>query len=378
MTFTDDELIVAIEAHGVEGAARTLGVNRRTVQRRKAMLALKGYSPKHNMTHTVPDGFKVKGVSTLYREDGTVAAQWVKSAADAERREAMFREWIESAASSVPRIKPVAAPKRVADDLLGCFVISDYHLGMLAWAEETRGESWDLGIAKALLVDWFNYAIQLAPPAKRCAFVQLGDFLHIDGLTPATPEHGNILDADTRFQKIVRAAYDVQAQVINLLLRKHERVDVILAEGNHDPASSAHMRESFRFLYGDEPRVHVDTSPDPYYCIEHGQTSLFFHHGHKLQPEAIAQTFAAKFRAVMGRTKYSYAHMGHRHNYKVITTPLMEVTQHATLAAPDAYASRGGWLADRFAGEYTYHKNYGRFDPSRITPAMVRDWKAAA
>ena len=90
-TFTDDELIAAIEAHGVEGAAKTLGVNRRTIQRRKAMLALKGYSPQHDMTHPVPDGFKAKGVSTLYRDDGTVAAQWVKSTADAQRQRGYVR-----------------------------------------------------------------------------------------------------------------------------------------------------------------------------------------------------------------------------------------------------------------------------------------------
>ena len=47
-----------------------------------------GHSPEHDMTHTVPDGYLMKGASTLYREDGSIAAQWIKSTVDDVRREA--------------------------------------------------------------------------------------------------------------------------------------------------------------------------------------------------------------------------------------------------------------------------------------------------
>src|SRR6185437_10505544 len=90
-TVTDDELIAALREHGSHTrAALALGIDRRSVDRRAARLAAKGYSPQHDMTHTVPDGYKVKGVSTMYREDGTVAAQWVKSSEDLERRKELI------------------------------------------------------------------------------------------------------------------------------------------------------------------------------------------------------------------------------------------------------------------------------------------------
>src|SRR6185312_6701170 len=76
---SDDEVIAALESCGsINKAAKHLGVARYGLQARVKRLALKGYSPAHDMTHTVPDGFKVKGVSTYYDKDGKPAGQWVK------------------------------------------------------------------------------------------------------------------------------------------------------------------------------------------------------------------------------------------------------------------------------------------------------------
>lgn len=372
--YTDEQLIEAHKRLGsLRAVAREFGVAKSGVQARFKRLASKGYSPDHDMTHTVPDGYKVKGVSTLYREDGTVAQQWVKSTADAERQREMLEAAFAGFSDTIPRIRPSKAPRHVNADLLNCYVISDYHLGMLAWSEETKGDSWDLKIGEQILIDWFAAAITQSPDAETAVLCQLGDFLHIDGLEPVTPEHHNILDADSRFQKIVRCAIRVLREVTTRLLAKHKYVHIIMAEGNHDPASSIWLREWFAALYENEPRVIVDTSPDPYYCVEHGQTSLFFHHGHKRQVSNIAPVFAAKFRDVFGRTKYSYAHMGHRHSVDVKETSLMLVEQHRTLASSDAYASRGGWLSGRDAKCITYSKKYGEVGRVVLSPDAVRE-----
>jgi hypothetical protein len=207
--------------------------------------ALRGWSPEHDMTHEVPEGFGVAGVSTLYTTDDDgktrVAAQWVKSKQDTAARESLLQTAAEAMAEDIPRAKPTKAPLRCSADLLNAYVITDYHLGMLAWKEET-GADWDIKIAERLLVDWFAQAIACAPPAQTAVFAQLGDFLHWDGMDAVTPEHKNLLDADTRFQKLVRVAIRAIRQVIGMLLAKHERVHVIMAEGNHDPASSIWLR----------------------------------------------------------------------------------------------------------------------------------------
>lgn len=338
--------------------------------RRMARLALRGYSPKHDMTHVVPEGYRVRGVSTYYDAEGKPRGQWVKSQVDQDAVQAMIDAAVAGLSEEIPREKPRKAPEGTRDDLLNQYTVTDYHLGMLAWGEET-GADWDLSIAEDMLVEWFAQAIAIAPAARYAVFAQLGDFLHWDGMDAVTPASKHLLDADTRFQKLVRVAIRVIRRVIGMLLEKHEIVYVLMAEGNHDPASSIWLRELLRAMYEHEPRVIVEVSPDPYYCIEHGDTALFYHHGHKRKVANIDTVFAAKFREVFGRTKFAYAHMGHLHSVDVKETNLMIVEQHRTLAAPDAYASRGGWMSGRDAQVITYSKRFGEVGRVRVSSLMV-------
>ena len=337
----------------------------------EATLARQGWAPDHGISTPLPLGQKLRGTSTLIdKRTGEQVLQWVKSNEDAEEQAAIMEAVV---ASRIERVKPVKAqraPARTIDDLANVYVVSDYHLGMLSWPEET-GDDWNLDIAEKMLLDWFGAAIAQAPDAEHGVFCQLGDFLHQDGLEAVTPASRHLLDADTRFQKIVRVAIRAIRTVIGMLLAKHARVTVLMAEGNHDTASSVWLRELLAALYSDEPRITVDVSPDPYYCVEHGETALFFHHGHKKRMAGIDSVFAAKFREVFGRTKHAYAHMGHLHHIDIKETNLMVIEQHRTLAAKDAYASRGGWISDRDAQVITYSKRWGEVGRVRVSARML-------
>src|SRR3546814_12044783 len=61
-------------------------------------------SPEHDMTRTGPDGFKVKGVSSLYNKDGVLAVQWVKSTADGDRQYQMMLEAVAALSDEIPRV----------------------------------------------------------------------------------------------------------------------------------------------------------------------------------------------------------------------------------------------------------------------------------
>lgn len=366
-------LLDALRDYGSRAeAARALGIAERNVynglKRLKRRAAKQGYSPEHDMRKTVPEGYKVAGVSTLYDQDGEVKAQWVKSKSTPEEN---FDEIREAFLDALPREKALQKNKsKVDDNLLNLYLITDYHLGMRAWWEEA-GENWDTKIAENLIVRWFQKALTDSPRSHTAVLGQLGDFLHWDGVEAVTPSHGYVLDADTRYQKLIRVAIRVLRRIIRMLLKRHERVHLVMAEGNHDPASSMWLREVFSEVYADEPRISVDTSPDPYYCFEFGNVSLFFHHGHKRKVNNVDSVFVSKFREVFGRTKFSYGHMGHLHHDRVLETYLMHVEQHQTLAAADSYASRGGWASGRSAKCITYHSEYGEVERKTLTPAMV-------
>jgi hypothetical protein len=352
----------------IKAAADSIGISERNlyeqIRRIRQRAAEKGFTPH------VPNGHIVSGVSTLVR-DGEAIVQWVKTRADAEEQRKLIEEARQAMIESLPREKPVSIKSKNQDDsLLNLYVITDYHIGMKAWGEET-GADWDTRIAEDLLASWFSAAIRMAPNAGTAVLAQLGDFLHWDGIEAVTPAHRHLLDADTRFQKLVRVAIRSTRRIVRELLKKHERVHLILAEGNHDPAGSMWLRELFAAWYEDEPRVTVDQSPDPYYCYEFGLTSLFFHHGHKRKMDKVDDVFVAKFREVFGRTRYSYGHMGHLHHNKVLETNLMHVEQHQTLAAPDAYASSNGWMSGRSAKVVTYSKEHGEVGRITLTPEML-------
>jgi hypothetical protein len=63
--------------------------------------------------------------------------------------------------------------------------------------------------------------------------------------------------------------------------------------------------------------------------------------------------------------------MGHMHHIDIKETNLMVVEQHRTLAAPDAYASRGGWMAERDAQVITYHTVRGEVGRVRVNVGML-------
>jgi hypothetical protein len=223
------------------------------------------------------------------------------------------------------------------------------------------------------LVEWFAQAIAMSPNAETAVLAQLSDLLHSDGLEPLTPASKHVLDVDTRFQKVVRIVIRVLRQVIDMLLAKHKRVHILMADANHDPVSQIWLREWLSVLYENEPRVTVDRTPSPYNVYEFGKVALFFHHGHKRKVSNVSEVFAAKFREVFGRTKFAYAHMGHLHHLDVKENPLMIVEQHRTLTAPDAYASRGGYISGRDAQCITYHREYGEVSRVKVSYEMLRE-----
>ena len=209
-------------------------------------------------------------------------------------------------------------------------------------------------------------------PASRVGFVcQLGDFLHYDSLSAVTPPSGHVLDADGRFAKVVAVSVRILRKVIDLALTKHESVVVLLAEGNHDMASSVWLRVMFRALYENEPRIQVVDSELPYYCFQHGRTMLGFHHGHLKKNDQLPMLFAAQFPKVWGDTGKRYVHTGHWHHVSEKEHSGITVIQHPTLAARDAYAARGGYVSDRQVRAITYHAEHGEVGRVTVTPEML-------
>lgn len=371
------EFLEAVDRLGSERkAADSLGLCRGTVSNAIAALKKKaakmGYAPECHMTRIVPDGFMTKGVSSYFNKDGVLTGQWVKSQVDHDRQEAIFREACAAMAETLPRVKPAPMPEGTSEALCNLYTFTDYHLGMLAWGKET-GADWDLKIAERTLIAAFAHMIDAAPKASTAFIAQLGDFLHSDGsggMLPVTPLHSNILDQDGRYSKIVGVAIRVLRRIVDFALERHEKVVVLMAEGNHDLSSSVWLRAMFRALYENEPRVEVIDSESPYYAWQHGTNMLGFHHGHLTKKENMPLLFASRFPAMWGATTKRVIHTGHQHHKDEKEHNGVTVVQHRTLAANDAHSARHGYVSERSAQAITYHVQYGEVARNTVVPEM--------
>lgn len=369
------EYIDAVNLHGgVNAAASALATHPSTVGKAISSVREKaargGYAPGHWQDGVAP-GY-LMGKVTVQRGPAGVERTWERMSPDQEAYALAQRAALEALAEELPRVRPLQGPALLSTNerLLNLYTLTDSHVGMLAWHKE-GGADWDLKIAENVLVGCFAQMIAGSPPARVGFVNQLGDFLHSDGLLPITPTSGHILDQDGRFSKMVGVAIRVLRRVVDMSLAKHESVVVLLAEGNHDMASSVWLRHMFKALYENEPRVHVIDSELPFYAYQHGKTALFFHHGHLKKPETFVGVFAPQFPVIWGATTKRYAHAGHRHHWTGKDDQGLRVIQHSTLAARDAYAARGAWFSEREATSYTYHDDYGQVASNTVSPEML-------
>ena len=369
-----DEIARRVAAYAESGnnqraAADALGIARETLQRTLRGAGLIGgiaASPER-------DGggaYVVKGVSTYFDADGNQKAQWVKTRIDDELRAKAQIAAAAAMAADLPRLEPVKFVGSSIAALCNLYTFTDYHLNALCWHKE-GGANWDLNISEATGEAAIMAMLEQSPRAKKAIVNIQGDLMHTDGLTPVTPGHGHVLDADGRFSKAAAVSVRLIRRMVALALERHEEVHLIICEGNHDESSAVWLRVMFAALYELEPRVTVNDSELPYYVHQHGKIMLAFHHGHKVKNEALPMLFAAQFAPMWGATTKRYAHCGHRHHADEKEYSGMLVTQHPTLAARDAYAARGGWISERAAQSITYHEEYGQVARTIVCPEML-------
>ena len=369
------ELLEAVNLHGsAKAASIALGINVGAASDAyiavKKKAALQGYAPENDFTRPVPNGYVTKGVSTYYNSEGKPSGQWVKASLSHQALVEAMRETVDGFKDQIDPSSVIIAPAASEELLCNLYTFTDYHLGMLAWHQE-GGADWDVSKAERTIIAALIQMVNQSPNAHTAVLNIQGDFLHTDGKTPVTPASKHVLDADSRFPKIRRAAIRIIRSLMAVCLQRHQEVYLIIAEGNHDEESAGWLADLFAVHYEEEPRVTVNDSVLPFYVFEWGNTMLGVHHGHKVKNESLPLLFAAQFPQQWGRTTRREIHCGHRHHRDEKEYNGVTVVQHPTLAARDAYAARGGWIADRAAWAITYHKKYGAVGRVMITTEML-------
>jgi hypothetical protein len=371
------EILKAVIEYGSNNQASfKLGIARQTVDgavnRVKRIAEIKGWSPEHNMVHTVPDAFVVKGTSTLYK-DGIAKMQWVKTRLDDNKYLETIKETIDSFYEDLPSISVGDAPLDYQDDIIPWIQIGDAHLGMLAHQFEV-GENFDLKIAENEMCGAISILIDELPMCERIVINDLGDFTHYENFTGTTEASGHALDLDTRFPKMIKVYSRVMRFIIEKALNKAKHVDVIINQGNHSRTNDIWMAELLRVAYGNTGRVNVLNNDSVFIAYRMGNTLVMTHHSDKCKPNQLVHVMTNDFRKDYGETEHHYIDIGHIHHAMVLKEhPSIVVESFNHLAALDRWAHDHGYRNRKSITVILRSKKYGEVGRRLLPIQEIRE-----
>jgi transposase-like protein len=187
-------------------------------------------------------------------------------------------------------------PSRAGNDAMTVYPLYDMHIGMLAWARETRGQDYDLDLAKQDLINGIETIAMRAPGSDTALVILGGDTLHVNDQFNETPGSKHHMDADGRFEKIVDVAIEAISHAIEYLATKHSKVMVVILRGNHDETShivlKAALKQRYRLSAGIEFPVVSGWDKSEIYWFQHGSSLVIAHHGDKMPPQRLAMISA--------------------------------------------------------------------------------------
>lgn len=364
---TIEELAALVAKHGaLKYAAEALGVNESSLRSRKrnaeAVLLRAGeHAPR------LPEGHALRGVSTLVGADGEIKGQWIKSVAGRPDPQEYMRELEEHFASFKPCADPVEVPKLKYEDQLTLYPLSDPHFGLHVWGREAS-DNWDLKIAVETFRKVYTEITERTAPTKRAIFLVGGDTLHADNNLNRTPQSGHALQVDGRHQKVILTACEMLVEITNMILTKHEEVDLIVLPGNHDETSAYPIAMFLHAWFRNEPRVTVDLSPSVFRFREFGKVMIGTTHGHTVKAKDMPQIMAARQAETWGRTSWRFIHTFHvHHSSKPVDTIGGCIVETHEIAAPqDAWHFNAGFLSGRSLQSICYDRERGEVSRVRV------------
>tara|TARA_R110000824_G_scaffold394313_1_gene594020 strand:- start:10 stop:1179 length:1170 start_codon:yes stop_codon:yes gene_type:complete len=350
-------------------AAYALGVNRRTIdktmQRIERFAASKAVAPHKSVDRETMEGFDAKRVSTAYKEDGSIALQWVIQEPQKRNMKEKIDALMEGMTDDLTGFKfPVTQPATLDGDYLAMYMIGDHHFGMLADSEtKIDDDDWDVKIATQILIDATDRLANRVGDAEVGVLLNVGDFFHADSSANTTTK-GTPVDVDTRIGKTFKLAGRLFQVLIDKMLEVHSEVVVINVRGNHDSDMACHLSSCLELLYSKEPRVNVLPNYSKFIHYQWHNNLFVFHHGDRMKHEQILQAVIKNLDDEWSQSKNRYCHLGHIHHHTAREVGSMHFEHWGSLTATDQWHSDSGYGAERSMTAVVYHKQHG--EDSRV------------
>ncbi len=320
----------------------------------------------------VPPGHLIKKVSSLLDGQGKVRAQWIQAPQqEVEKWDAFWKACEENSLTYKGLTEPVAPPLIVDADTITIVPLGDPHLGMLSWHEET-GNSFDLKIVQEDLLNVVRLLVDRSPSSHHAILANVGDFYHSDDDNQLTPQSGHKLDVDSRAAKVFQVGCWLMRSLIDLMLRKHQIVDVRNVPGNHDPKTSRMLAMWLSAVYENEPRVIITPNLNPFSYRQFGKNLFGFVHGDGVKPSDLPSIMAYDEPQAWGLTEHRLWVTGHVHHESCKEYIGATVETFRTLAARDYWHHSKGYRSGRSLSSITFHKDFGEITRSTVDLGLGR------
>jgi hypothetical protein len=369
-TDRQQEVLSAVIKYGSNTkASEFLKCNRRSVdkliERLSRRAASQGVAPHRDLIHQTAEGFNAKRISTAYKEDGSVALQWVIQEPDKQSLKQRLDYMLEGLKDDLTGFKKaVKEPSKVNSDYLAMYIIGDHHFGMLADSEtKLDDDDWDVKIASQILLDSTERLANRVGDAEIGVLLNVGDFFHADSSKNETTA-GTRVDVDTRIGKTFKLGGRLFQILIDKMLRTHKQVVVINVRGNHDSDMACHLSSCLEILYDKEPRVNVLPNYSKFIHYQWENNLFVFHHGDRIKHEQILQTVIKNLDNEWSQSKNRYCHLGHIHHHTAREVGSMHFEHWGSLTSTDQWHSDSGYGSERSMTSVVYHKDHG--EDSRV------------
>lgn len=282
--------------------------------------------------------------------------------------EELVKQYKEEIKEHSPEYRPIHRQPIYDEDEAVMIIMDlfDLHVGMLAWAEETRDESWDSKIVRERAMNALERLITYCSPypIEKIVFPVGNDLFHVDNKNNETTR-GTTQDVDTRYLKMFRRAQKLMIDMVDRL-RQIAPVEVVVVPGNHDQERAAYLGETLNAWYRNDPEVVVNNRASLRKYIIYGSNLIGLTHGKHEKMSDLPLIMASEEPEAWGQAKFREWHTGHIHrkSKKVTTTAdtYKGVTIHTipSLCPPDAWAAMKGYVGGGRAAEcYIYNRKYG-------------------
>jgi len=297
---------------------------------------------------------------------GNVLQEWRRIAPDAKAVEQFVKELCSKVKGNgkAPKRRP---RKTDSDEILFEIDIFDPHVGMYADERETLDQDYDCDIAARKMIEAVEELASRSNRPKKCVLVFGGDTLHSDNRSNKTELSGNVLDVDTRYQRVINYLIRASRDAVQICASIADEVELVILKGNHSWHSDCWLAQVLDAYYHACPNVTVRIDQSPRSAMVWGDNLIVWAHGDRIPANKWPMVISAEFAKQWGLTKHRYLRCGHIHSQKTIAPVIVQeqsgiiVEFCPALCPSDAWHSESGYVGNqRGASAVEYHKSKGR------------------